>query len=80
LIVAIGKKNFITADMVKDGVVIVDVGMNRETSTLTKSGYKLYGDVDFEGVCLKIIMDNPGTRRCWFNDHYRLAEKYAGFG
>jgi methylenetetrahydrofolate dehydrogenase (NADP+)/methenyltetrahydrofolate cyclohydrolase len=50
LIVAIGKKNFITADMVKPGVVIIDVGMNRETSTLTKSGFKLYGDVDFENV------------------------------
>ena len=50
LIVAIGKKNFITADMVKPGAVIVDVGMNRETSTLTKSGFKLYGDVDFENV------------------------------
>jgi methylenetetrahydrofolate dehydrogenase (NADP+)/methenyltetrahydrofolate cyclohydrolase len=50
LIVAIGKKNFITADMVKPGAVIIDVGMNRETSTLTKSGFKLYGDVDFENV------------------------------
>src|ERR1700749_2081430 len=37
LIVAIGKKNFITADMVKDGAVIIDGGMNRETSELTKS-------------------------------------------
>jgi len=36
--------------MVKPGAVIVDVGMNRETSTLTKSGFKLYGDVDFENV------------------------------
>ncbi|RCH55883.1 bifunctional 5,10-methylene-tetrahydrofolate dehydrogenase/5,10-methylene-tetrahydrofolate cyclohydrolase [Mucilaginibacter hurinus] len=50
LIVAIGKKNFITADMVKPGAVVIDVGMNRETSTVTKSGYKLYGDVDFENV------------------------------
>lgn len=50
LIVAIGRKNFITADMVKEGAVIVDVGMNRETSAQTKSGYKLYGDVDFENV------------------------------
>jgi len=50
LIVAIGKKNFITADMVKPGAVIIDVGMNRETSTVTKSGFKLFGDVDFENV------------------------------
>jgi methylenetetrahydrofolate dehydrogenase (NADP+)/methenyltetrahydrofolate cyclohydrolase len=59
LIVAIGKKNFITADMVKDGVVVVDVGMNRETSTLTKSGYKLYGDVDFENVAPKSSWITP---------------------
>ncbi|QHS57207.1 bifunctional 5,10-methylene-tetrahydrofolate dehydrogenase/5,10-methylene-tetrahydrofolate cyclohydrolase [Mucilaginibacter sp. 14171R-50] len=59
LIVAIGKKNFITADMVKDGVVVVDVGMNRETSTLTKSGFKLYGDVDFEGVAPKASWITP---------------------
>ena len=59
LIVAIGKKNFITADMVKDGVVVIDVGMNRETSALTKSGYKLYGDVDFEGVAPKSSWITP---------------------
>src|SRR5476651_1765711 len=59
LIVAIGKKNFITTDMVKDGAVVVDVGMNRETSTLTKSGYKLYGDVDFDGVAPKSSWITP---------------------
>ena len=59
LIVAIGKKNFITADMVKDGVVVIDVGMNRETSATTKSGYKLYGDVDFEGVSQKASWITP---------------------
>lgn len=59
LIVAIGKKNFITADMVKDGVVIIDVGMNRETSTQTKSGYKLFGDVDFENVASKTSWITP---------------------
>ena len=59
LIVAIGKKNFITSDMVKDGVVVIDVGMNRETSTVTKSGYKLYGDVDFEGVSQKASWITP---------------------
>jgi methylenetetrahydrofolate dehydrogenase (NADP+)/methenyltetrahydrofolate cyclohydrolase len=59
LIVAIGKKNFITADMVKDGVVVIDVGMNRETSTVTKSGFKLFGDVDFEGVSKKASWITP---------------------
>ncbi len=59
LIVAIGKKNFITADMVKHGVIIIDVGMNRETSTQTKSGYKLFGDVDFENVAPKASWITP---------------------
>lgn len=59
VIAAIGKKNFITADMVKSGAVIIDVGMNRETSDTTKSGYKLYGDVDFEGVSEKASWITP---------------------
>jgi methylenetetrahydrofolate dehydrogenase (NADP+)/methenyltetrahydrofolate cyclohydrolase len=59
LIVAIGKKNFITADMVKPGAVIIDVGMNRETSTVTKSGFKLFGDVDFENVAPKASWITP---------------------
>ena len=59
LIVAIGKKNFITADMVKEGSIVIDVGMNRETSDETKSGYKLYGDVDFEHVAPKTSWITP---------------------
>jgi len=59
LIVAIGRKNFITADMVKDGVVVIDVGMNRETSAVTKSGFKLYGDVYFDKVAPKASWITP---------------------
>ncbi len=59
IIAAIGRKNYITADMVKDGAIIIDVGMNRETSETTKSGYKLYGDVDFENVSQKCSYITP---------------------
>jgi methylenetetrahydrofolate dehydrogenase (NADP+)/methenyltetrahydrofolate cyclohydrolase len=59
LIVAIGKKNFVTADMVKEGAIVIDVGMNRETSTETKSGYKLFGDVDFDNVAPKASWITP---------------------
>ncbi len=59
LIVAIGKKNFLTADMVKEGAVVIDVGMNRELSDKTKSGYKLYGDVDFDNVSKKASCITP---------------------
>jgi methylenetetrahydrofolate dehydrogenase (NADP+)/methenyltetrahydrofolate cyclohydrolase len=59
VIAAIGRKNFITADMVKDGAVVIDVGMNRETSELTKSRYKLFGDVDFDNVAKKASWITP---------------------
>ena len=50
LIAAIGSPEFVKEDMVKDGVVIIDVGTTRLPSTKTKSGFKLHGDVDFEHV------------------------------
>jgi methylenetetrahydrofolate dehydrogenase (NADP+)/methenyltetrahydrofolate cyclohydrolase len=59
VVAAIGRKNFVTADMVKPGAIIIDVGINRETSTTTKSGYKLYGDVDFEQVSKKASWITP---------------------
>ncbi|MBG6233728.1 methylenetetrahydrofolate dehydrogenase (NADP+)/methenyltetrahydrofolate cyclohydrolase [Pedobacter sp. CAN_A7] len=59
IVAAIGKKNFVTADMVKPGAIIIDVGINRETSATTKSGYKLFGDVDFENVAEKASWITP---------------------
>lgn len=59
IVAAIGKKNFITADMVKEGAIIIDVGINREASDQTKSGYKLFGDVDFEAVAPKSSWISP---------------------
>jgi len=59
VVAAIGRKNFVTADMVKTGAIIIDVGINRETSTETKSGFKLYGDVDFENVAPKASWITP---------------------
>lgn len=59
VVAAIGKKNFVTADMVKEGAIVIDVGINREESKLTKSGYKLYGDVDFEEVSKKASWITP---------------------
>lgn len=59
VVAAIGKKNFVTADMVKEGAVVIDVGINRETSTETKSGFKLYGDVDYENVAPKASWITP---------------------
>ncbi|MDO4971149.1 MAG: bifunctional methylenetetrahydrofolate dehydrogenase/methenyltetrahydrofolate cyclohydrolase FolD [Bacteroidales bacterium] len=50
LIAAIGQPGFVKADMVKKGVVVIDVGTTRLPSTTTKSGFKLHGDVDFNEV------------------------------
>lgn len=50
LIAAIGRPNFVTADMVKDGVNVIDVGINRVDDASKKRGYRLVGDVDFEAV------------------------------
>lgn len=50
LIAAIGQPHFVKADMVKKDAVVIDVGTTRLPSTQTKSGFKLYGDVDFDEV------------------------------
>ena len=50
LIAAIGKPEFVTADMVKPGAVVIDVGINRVTDATAKNGYRLKGDVAFDAV------------------------------
>ena len=51
LVVAAGRPAAITAEMVKPGVVVIDVGINRVDDASSQRGYRLVGDVDFEGVC-----------------------------
>ncbi|HUU07778.1 MAG TPA: bifunctional methylenetetrahydrofolate dehydrogenase/methenyltetrahydrofolate cyclohydrolase FolD [Thermoplasmata archaeon] len=59
LIAAIGVPKFVKADMVKDGVVVIDVGVNRIDDPSTKSGTRLVGDVDFEPVKAKAKAITP---------------------
>ncbi len=59
IIAALGSPEFVKEDMVKDGAVIIDVGTTRVPSTLTKSGWKLKGDVDFEHVAPKCSYITP---------------------
>lgn len=59
IIAALGSPEFVTADMVKDGAVIVDVGTTRVPSTQTKSGFKLKGDVKFDEVAPKCSYITP---------------------
>ena len=59
LIAAIGSPNFVTADHVRDGAVVIDVGINRVEDSSRKSGYRLVGDVDFENVSPKCQAITP---------------------
>lgn len=59
IIAAIGRPGFVTADMVKDGAVIVDVGTTRVPDATRKSGFRLSGDVDFANVAEKCSYITP---------------------
>ena len=59
LVAALGKPGFVTADMVKDGVTIIDVGTTRVPDATRKSGFRLSGDVDFAEVASKCSFITP---------------------
>ena len=59
VIAAAGCPNTITADMIKDGAVVIDVGVNRVDDSTKKAGYRLVGDVDFENVKEKASLITP---------------------
>lgn len=59
IIAALGSPEFLKADMVKDGAVVIDVGTTRVPSTKTKSGFKLSGDVAFDEVAPKCSFITP---------------------
>jgi len=59
IVAALGKPGFITSDMIKDGVVMIDVGITRLPDKSRKSGFRLRGDVDFENVSSKCSWITP---------------------
>ena len=59
IIAAIGKPNFVTADMVKEGAVVIDVGTTRVPDATKKSGFRLNGDVKFDEVAPKCSFITP---------------------
>lgn len=84
LIAAIGKAEFVKSDMVKDGVVIIDVGINRVEDSTRKKGYRLVGDVDFDNVSKKCsyITPVPGgvgpmTRAMLLKNTFKAYQKYG---
>ena len=84
LIAAIGRAKFVKADMVKDDVVVVDVGINRIEDKTAKKGYRVVGDVDFDEVSKKAsyITPVPGgvglmTRAMLLKNTYTAYLKYG---
>lgn len=59
VIAAIGKPNTVTGDMIKEGAVVIDVGINRVSDTSTAKGYRLVGDVDFDACAQKAAYITP---------------------
>lgn len=59
IVAAIGKPNFVTADMVKDGAIVIDVGINRINDASRQSGTRLVGDVDFDAIKNKASWITP---------------------
>ena len=59
LIAAIGQPNFVKREMVKDGVVVIDVGINRVKDETHPKGYRIVGDVDFDEVSKKASFITP---------------------
>ena len=59
LVAAAGRPNTITADMVREGAVVIDVGVNRIEDTSRERGYRLVGDVDFENISRKAAAITP---------------------
>lgn len=59
LIAAIGQKGFVTADMVKEGAVVIDVGIHRIVSSSSSTGFRMVGDVDFDKVAPKCSFITP---------------------
>ena len=59
IIAAAGRPNTVTADMVKDGAAVIDVGVNRSPDASKKSGFRLVGDVDYEAIKEKASVITP---------------------
>ena len=59
IVAAIGRPGFVTADMVKDGAAIIDVGINRVDDANAKRGYRIVGDVDYDAVAPKCSAITP---------------------
>ena len=77
LVAAIGKAEFVTADMVRPGAVVIDVGINRVDDASRPKGYRLVGDVAYEPVSRIAVRHYAGPRRGRAHDHCHAAAEHA---
>ena len=77
LIVALGVPEFITADMVKEGAVVIDVGIHRIDDPSAKRGFRLKGDVKFDEVAPKCSCHYTCSRWCWSHDNSFIINEYT---
>ncbi len=80
LIVALGKPEFVTADMVKEGAVVIDVGIHRIDDASKKSGFRLLGDVKFDEVAPKTTAITPVPRWGRTDDKSSTPDEYIACG
>ena len=80
LIAAIGVPEFVTADMVKEGAVVIDVGVNRVDDPSSPKGFRWVGDVKFDEVAGQGRGHQPGARRGGAHDHHHAAVQHGAVG
>ena len=78
LVAAMGVPRAVTADMVREGAVVIDVGINRVDDASRRRGYRLVGDVDYDCRGGQGGSHHTGARRHWPHDHRPAAEQHAG--
>ena len=76
IVSALGIPEFLKADMVKEGVIVIDVGITRVADDTHPRGYVIKGDVAFDEVSKKIELYYTSSRRGWADDHCHAFAEY----
>ena len=77
IIAALGQPNFVKADMVKEGAVVIDVGTTRVPDATKNQDLNLTGDVKFDEVAPKMFLYHSGAGRCGAHDYCIFNEEYV---
>ena len=80
VVAAVGVPNALTADMIRPGAVVIDVGNNRVPDATRKSGYRMVGDIDFEAIKRSRVLGDAGAGRRRADDGDDAAGQHGGGG